>query len=591
MIGYSAVIIFLYNNPIKIDHFLFDLRVVVLLFLAVTHSWRLTIPTLIITAIWRIMVIGGPVAWESVIINMTFPVLIGLYLSKRKKHILLYKELFLIASGIWLVTQIQLIWIVPNGIEILKSVAVVHYLSFIISLMVLYSFYMIDMKNKEMKEKIHQMAFYDALTGIPNRYMLNESLHDLIMQCKQNSKQLAVLFLDLDGFKYINDSRGHGTGDLLLKGVAERLVTIIKQKGMVTRQGGDEFLVLLQDICHSEVNKIAQRILDSFKEPFIINSEEFFTTPSIGISMYPSNGEEGETLIKNADKAMFIAKSRGKNNVQFYTQEQDEQFNRKAKLEQFLRRAIENKEFFLCYQPKIKLKTGEIYGAEALVRWKHPELGDIAPAEFIPIAEETRMIVPIGKWILKEACNQTKKWKSEGIHIKMAVNVSAIQFEDYGFVEEIKQVLLDNHLAPENLILEITESVMQNIKISYEIIHELKKIGVIVAIDDFGTGYSSLSVLNNLPIDLVKIDKSFVDESLTKANTASLIKTIIKMGEDLNFHLVAEGIETKEQAEFFQQSGCDYGQGYYYSKPLPADEVKILLKNYGWTNLVSHQKQ
>lgn len=336
----------------------------------------------------------------------------------------------------------------------------------------------------------------------------------------------------------------------------------------------------MEDISEFQVKEVADRILNNFSSPFILKEEEFFTSPSIGISLYPGDGQDEETLTKNADKAMYLAKKRGKNNYQFYIYEDEDILDRKIKLEQGLKRALKKNEFQLNYQPKINLKTGKIYGVEALLRWHHSELGLISPVEFIPIAEEIGMIIRIGKWVLEEACKQNKEWQASGIWIKMAVNVSAVQFEDNFFVEKVKDILAESQLSPMYLGLEITESVMQNINHSAAIIHALKEIGVKVSIDDFGTGYSSLSILNTLPIDLVKIDKSFVNEIITNSNTASLVKTMIEMGKSLNFDLVAEGIENQQQADFLIQNGCHFGQGYFYCPPLPAAETeKFINKN------------
>lgn len=320
--------------------------------------------------------------------------------------------------------------------------------------------------------------------------------------------------------------------------------------------------------------------IGAFVPPFIIKNREFHTTPSIGISLYPRDGQNKETLNSNADTAMYLAKKRGKNNYQFYTHEHGDKLDRKFMLEQTLKKAIEQNEFYLEFQPKLELQTENMYGVEALVRWKHPGLGIISPLEFIPIAEESGLIVPLGRWILQEAGKQNRKWYDSGITVKMAVNVSAKQFEDPQFVETVHQVLTEYQLPPQYFGLEITESVMQNIHQSSAIIHDLKKLGVKILIDDFGTGYSSLSVLSKLPIDYVKIDKSFVHESTTNPNAASLVKTIVEMAKNLKFELIAEGIENKKQAEFLIKNGCYRGQGYFYSPPLsPAEVEKVLIKS------------
>lgn len=434
--------------------------------------------------------------------------------------------------------------------------------------------------KKEYQEKIKFMAYHDALTGLPNRHMYNEYLEKTLERSRDQDQILAVMFIDLDRFKFINDTMGHDAGDELLKLVSIRLQESVRERDLVSRLGGDEFAILMEEVDEATIRRISNRIIEAFSTPFKIKNKDFYTTPSIGISLYPQDGQDKETLNSKADTAMYLAKKRGKNNYQFYIHEQGDILDRKFKLEQTLKHAIEHNEFYLEYQPKLELETETIYGVEALVRWKHPELGIISPLEFIPIAEESSLIVPLGRWILQEAGRQSKKWHDAGIKIKMAVNVSAKQFEDPQFIEIIHLVLTENQLNPQYFGLEITESVMQNINQSSMIINDLKKLGVKIAIDDFGTGYSSLSVLSKLPIDYVKIDQSFVHESTTNANAASLVKTIVEMGRNLHFKLIAEGIEKKEQAEFLIRNGCTRGQGYFYSPPLSAAEVeKLLIKN------------
>lgn len=431
--------------------------------------------------------------------------------------------------------------------------------------------------RKEDQERMKFMAYHDALTGLPNRHMYNEYLETALDRCERNNQNLGVMFIDLDRFKFINDTLGHDAGDELLKLVSERLKESIRERDFVSRLGGDEFAVLLEQVNEEEIRKISTQIITAFSPPFTIKNKGFYITPSIGISLYPQDGQEKEILNSKADTAMYLAKKRGKNNFQFYIHEQGDSLDWSFMLEQKLKHAIENHEFYLEYQPKFNLRTETIYGVEALVRWKQPELGVISPIEFIPIAEEIGLIVPLGKWILQEAGKQHKKWLDAGIRIKMAVNVSVKQFEDPCFVETVRQVLTENNLPAKSIGLEITESVMQNIQQSSMIIQEIKELGLKISIDDFGTGYSSLSVLSKLPIDNVKIDKSFIHESTTNSNAASLVKTIIEMGKNLNFDLIAEGIETKEQAEFLIRNECYFGQGFYYSPPLSAGEVEKLL--------------
>ncbi|MGM0902151.1 MAG: sensor domain-containing protein [Bacillota bacterium] len=434
--------------------------------------------------------------------------------------------------------------------------------------------------KKEYQENIKFMAYHDALTGLPNRHMYNEYLEKTLERSHKHNQILGVMFIDLDRFKFINDTMGHDAGDELLKLVSIRLLESVREKDLVSRLGGDEFAILMEEVDETTIRRISNRIIEAFSTPFRIKNKEFYTSPSIGISLYPQDGQDKETLNSKADTAMYLAKKRGKNNYQFYIHEQGDILDRKFKLEQNLKKAIEDNEFYLEYQPKLELQSGTIYGVEALARWKHPELGLISPIEFIPIAEESSLIVPLGNWILQQAGKQSKKWHDAGLRVKMAVNVSAKQFEDPHFIDNVHQVLTKYQIPPQFLGLEITESVMQNINQSSKIIKDLKKLGVKILIDDFGTGYSSLSVLSKLPIDYVKIDKSFIHESLINASAASLVKTIIETGKNLHFELIAEGIEKKEQAEFLLQNGCYLGQGYYYSRPLPAAEIeKLFNKN------------
>ncbi|WP_180994189.1 putative bifunctional diguanylate cyclase/phosphodiesterase [Bacillus sp. Marseille-P3661] len=431
--------------------------------------------------------------------------------------------------------------------------------------------------KKEYQEKIEHLAYHDHLTGLPNRFLLNRQLEETLANYKGTNNKLSLLFIDLDRFKFINDTMGHKLGDNLLIQVSERLVKNVRDGDVVARQGGDEFLVLLKNGDSSHAQEVAERILKCFTIPFIIDGEEFYSSPSIGISTYPNDGEDADTLIKNADKAMYLAKKRGRNNFEFYLKEDESILERKLLLERELKKAIYKKQLILHYQPKVEMVTGKIYGVEALLRWQHPELGLISPAEMIPIAEESGMIIPIGEWVLRESCKQIKAWEEAGFFIKIAVNVSSLQFGESRFVETVKAVLSESQLSPERLCLEITESIMQDIKQSSVIILELKELGVEIAVDDFGTGYSSLSVLNSLSIDTVKIDKSFVKDISSNSNTASLVKTIIEMGENLKFGLVAEGIEDKRQAEFLIQHGCIFGQGFFFSPPLPVAEIENLL--------------
>jgi diguanylate cyclase (GGDEF)-like protein/PAS domain S-box-containing protein len=431
--------------------------------------------------------------------------------------------------------------------------------------------------QKEYQEKIEFLAYHDSLTGLPNRYLLEKNLEEALQNSIETNRQLALMFIDLDRFKFINDTMGHKLGDSLLIQVSQRLIRSVREEDVVARQGGDEFLILLKNTGETEAEIIAKRIINSFTVPFQVEGEEFFSTSSIGISLFPKDGKDKDTLTRHADTAMYMAKKLGKNNFQFYSNENEEVRIRNNKLEQGLKRALLNEEFKLVYQPKVELRTGRISGIEALLRWNHLEFGAVSPADFIPLAEETGMIIPIGEWVLLEACKQLKMWHRAGLMVDVCVNVSTIQLEGSNFIEIIETILLRSELEANYLTLEITESVMQDLKNSAVIIQALKKLGVKVAIDDFGTGYSSLNVLNKLAVDYVKIDRSFINEMMKNSNTAALVKTMIEIGGNLHFELIAEGIEQVQQVEFLVKNHCRYGQGFLFSKPLPAKEMECLL--------------
>lgn len=441
-------------------------------------------------------------------------------------------------------------------------------------------------QRKKAEKTIKYMAYYDVLTGLPNRNMVRKHLNNAL---KKGGQELAVLFLDLDRFKIINDTKGHRVGDLLLKVVAVRLKNAVGNTGLVSRQGGDEFIILLKGLNKESVVQVAERILNEFSEGIVVENQEFYVTPSIGISMAPEDGKDEETLIKHADTAMYLAKERGKNNYQFYTNQLHGLSSRKMELENGLRKALEQNQLMLHYQPQVSLETGKIIGVEALVRWQHPENGIISPAEFIPLAEETGLIVPLGKWVLENAAAQNKSWQRNGLsQFPISVNISVRQLQEDRFIDTVKEILEETELEPRYLDLEITESVMQNSEKTATILNELKELGVTLAIDDFGTGYSSLSLLKHLPIDKIKIDKSFVDDIIHHSNQGAMVKTIIDMGHNLQFHVVAEGVEELEQVEFLMRNGCRVGQGYYFSRPLAAEAIEELLKNNKDTEGILH---
>lgn len=431
-------------------------------------------------------------------------------------------------------------------------------------------------EQKKSERIISHLAYYDELTGLPNRNMFRQELYSSLLN--KDIQSLAILFLDLDRFKIINDTKGHSVGDLILKKVAQKLEKIFQNEGLISRQGGDEFIVMLLNVNRIKILDFCQRIINQFSSPIILDNEEFYITVSIGISLYPEDGVDEETLIKHADTAMYHAKDKGKNNFQFYHSFLIHHTTRMIELESSLRKAIQHNQFMLYYQPQIELSTGTIVGAEALLRWFHPEHGIIAPNEFIPLAEETGLIVPLGKWILETACLQNKQWQNAGKRpIPVSVNVSVRQLQDEDFVEYIKLVLKETQLEPKYLDLEITESIMQDIESSIKILAELKGIGVSISIDDFGKGFSSLSYLRYLPIDQIKIDKSFVDDITVHASAGQIVKTIIDLGHNLDFGLVAEGIENEAQIQFLVNHGCQKGQGFFFSKPITAMGMEKLL--------------
>ncbi|MFD1737635.1 EAL domain-containing protein [Bacillus salitolerans] len=433
-------------------------------------------------------------------------------------------------------------------------------------------------ERKKAEKTIHQMAYYDALTGLPNRNMFRLHLNGLIRS--ESNQSFAILFLDLDRFKVINDTKGHTTGDLILREVAKRIEQTLRSDGVVFRQGGDEFIIILENMDKPRVSEVSQRMINRFTKPIVIDEQDFYVTPSIGISMYPDNGTDKDTLIKHADSAMYVAKEKGKNNFQFYHSNLDHHSDRKMELENALRKAIELNQLMLYYQPQVDLQANRMIGLEALIRWKHPEFGMVSPGEFIPIAEETGLIVPIGKWVLKEVCNQINTWHDEGLsQIPIAINISVRQIQDDHFIEDVIEILDYYNIDKRYIEFELTESIMQDIEKSTLMLKQLKQIGVKLAIDDFGTGYSSLSYLKHLPIDNIKIDKSFIDDILDESSQGSIVKAIIDMSQNLNFTVIAEGIEKEEQIEFLLKNGCFIGQGYYFYKPMPLEEIQYMLKS------------
>jgi diguanylate cyclase (GGDEF)-like protein/PAS domain S-box-containing protein len=423
-------------------------------------------------------------------------------------------------------------------------------------------------------------AQHDFLTGLPNRMLLNDRVSQAIVLAHRHMKKVAVLFLDLDGFKHINDSLGHPIGDKLLQSIAKRLVDCGRSSDTVSRQGGDEFVVLLSEVEQSDDAAItARRMLQAVAEPHSIGQHDLHVTASIGLSIYPDDGLDAETLIKNADTAMYQAKENGHQSFQFFKSAMNVRAVERQSIEESLRRALERQEFALQYQPIINLGTGEITGAEALIRWTHPTRGPVSPAQFIPIAEDCGLILPIGNWVLREACKQAQAWTHAGLTLAtMAVNISAMEFRDERFLDGVFAALKDTGLDPRSLELELTESVlMKRAESTESILKTLRARGVQVAVDDFGTGYSSLSYLRKFPIDALKIDQSFVRQITTAPDETTIVTAVISMGRSLKLRVVAEGVETQEELAFLQAHQCDEAQGYFFSRPLPPEQFAKLL--------------
>jgi diguanylate cyclase (GGDEF)-like protein/PAS domain S-box-containing protein len=436
-------------------------------------------------------------------------------------------------------------------------------------------------ERKRTEQQINYMATHDTLTGLPNRLMFSQLLNQAIRSAQRHRKQLAVLFIDLDRFKAINDSLGHEAGDRLLKEMAKRFKRSLRADDVVGRLGGDEFVIFIEEVEEfRQVENVAHKILTTTIQPMVLQGEECRVTASIGISMYPGNGTDEQTLIKNADMAMYFAKEEGKNNYQFYSKDIQSLSNKRFSIETNLRRALERNELSLKYQAKLDFKTGMITGVEALLRWKNLSIGLITPTQFIPVAEETGLIVPIGRWVMKTACAQNVAWQRQGLPpVCMAVNLSFRQLMDDNLLEDIKAALVDSGMAPNLLELEITESmVMQNPARLIALLTDIKKLGVRIAIDDFGTGYSSLAQIQHFPIDTLKVDRSFIRNLSQDSENQAITQAIITMGKTLKLTVVAEGVETQEQKDFLRDLICDEMQGFHFSKPIAPDQFADLLR-------------
>jgi diguanylate cyclase (GGDEF)-like protein/PAS domain S-box-containing protein len=429
-------------------------------------------------------------------------------------------------------------------------------------------------KVRQSQDKLDHMAHHDPLTSLPNRLLFHDRLNHALQRATRVQQQLAVLFIDLDRFKNVNDTLGHHVGDELLKQVALALAGQLREGDTLARLGGDEFIVLLENVDAFGAGHVAEKLVTMFEQPFIVADYELFVTGSVGISVFPDDAADLNLLIRNADVAMYQAKARGRNGYQFYAPSMTGEGVERLRLEAMLRRSIEKNEIFLNYQPQVEMETGRLVGVEALVRWHNPELGLVPPSRFIPVAEDTGFINQLGKWVLEEACRQMVRWERAGLVVpKMAVNLSVKQFERGSIVGMVGAILRETGLAPQRLQLEVTESVIMNTGDALAFIKDLHAIGVGLAIDDFGTGYSSLAYLKQLPVQTLKIDRSFIQDIATDSNDEAITIAIIQLGKSLNLSVIAEGVETEEQAVFLQRHGCRHAQGYHFARPARADAI------------------
>ncbi len=436
-------------------------------------------------------------------------------------------------------------------------------------------------REKEAAQHTLELATHDALTGLPNRLLLSDRLDQALVQARRAGDRVALLFLDLDGFKTINDSLGHATGDLVLKAVAQRLTTSLRATDTVARQGGDEFVVVLTGLATLEaVDQVTQKLLTNLIAPYSVQDRILYVGASMGITVFPDDGVDRDTLLKNCDIAMYRAKEAGGNTRLFFAPTMNQEVVAKQSLSTDLHQALARDEFRLYYQPVVDLVSGVVVGLEALIRWQHPMQGLLPPSRFIALAEETGLIVPIGEWVLTSACAQWQAWAKAGIDAPpIAVNLSARQFRDSRLVATLTRLLKESDMPPDRLVLEITESmVMGNVDMVIETLRAMRATGLKIAIDDFGTGYSSLSYLKRLPVSILKIDQSFVRDIMTDASDAAVVIAIINLAHSLHLTVIAEGVETEAQRSFLRERGCDHYQGYYFSKPRPAPEVAALLK-------------
>jgi diguanylate cyclase (GGDEF)-like protein/PAS domain S-box-containing protein len=436
-------------------------------------------------------------------------------------------------------------------------------------------------ERKRTEQQLHYLAHYDALTGLPNRLLFNDGLRRAQVQANRTMDTMALMFIDLDRFKNINDTLGHGAGDQLLLQVGGRIALCVRESDTVARLGGDEFAVILANVREeSDAAIAAQKIVDALRLPFEVSGHEVHICASIGITLYRPGQDNRDILLEKADVAMYHAKACGRNNFQFYSPDMDAIAYERLVLENQLRHALERNEFILYYQPQVSAKSTHITGLEALLRWQHPERGLVSPAEFIPLLEESGLIIPVGNWVLRNACQQARQWSDNGTPVRVAVNLSVHQFRLPGIVEEVAEALRASGLSPELLELELTESMfMDSAAGNIDTLKRFKALGVSIALDDFGSGASSLAYLKDFPVDTIKICQSFVDNLPHNNGDSAITRALLNLAQDLSLSSVAEGVENRQQAEFLRERSCDYIQGYLYSKPLPVDEVNRLLRD------------